>query len=252
MPTPSFTVHGPSDGPGILLVHGLGVSGKYFRPLIRLLSGSYRVVTPDLPGFGTSAHLGPALTIPGQAEAMERVVDLVGLDRPVLLGHSMGAQVVTEMAVRRPGRTRGVALVGPVVDPALPTAFDQGWRLARDSVREPFPLKALTTREFFRARPRTYRQSLTHMLAYRILDRVAEVTAPVEVLRGSHDPIASRSFADALAAAASSGRAYEIPGARHMAVATRADMVANLCHRVWPSTPRSGTEGGQVPQGLRG
>ena len=234
MPTPSFIVRGPSDAPGILLVHGLGVSGKYFAPLIRLLSSSYRVVTPDLPGFGASAHVGPALTIPGQAAALERVVDLVGLDRPVLLGHSMGAQVVTEMAVRRPGRIRALVLVGPVVDPALPTAFDQGWRLARDSVLEPLPLKALTTREFFRARPRTYRQSLAHMLAYRIMGRVAEVSAPVEVLRGSHDPIASRAFVDGLAAAAPTGRAYELPGARHMAVATRADMVANLCRRLWP------------------
>lgn len=95
------------------------------------------------------------------------------------------------MAVRRPERTRGVVLVGPVVDPALPTAFAQGWRSVRDSALEPLPLGALTTREYFRAGPRSYRQSLAHMLAYRIGDRVAQVTAPVEALRSSHDPIAS-------------------------------------------------------------
>lgn len=237
LPVPSFTVHGPSSGQGILLVHGLGVSGKYFKPLIRFLSPSYRVITPDLPGFGASAHVHPSLTIPEQAAAMEQVMDLVGLDRPILLGHSMGAQVVTEMAVRRPERTRGVVLVGPVVDPAFPTAFAQGWRLARDSALEPLPLKALTTREYFRAGPRSYRQSLAHMLAYRIGDRVAQVTAPVEALRGSHDPIASQAFVNALAAAAPSGRAYELPKARHMAVATRADIIANLCRRLWPSHP---------------
>lgn len=239
LPVPFFTVHGPPVGPGILLVHGLGVSGKYFEPLIRRLSSSYRVITPDLPGFGASAHVRPSLTIPEQAAALERVADLVGLDHPVLLGHSMGAQVVTEMAVRRPERTRGVVLVGPVVDPAYPTAYSQGWRLARDSAFEPLPLKALTTREYFRAGPRSYQQSLKHMLSYRIGDRVTQVVAPVEVLRGSHDPIASQTFVDALAAAAPSGRAYELPNARHMAVATRADMIANLCRRLWPADPGS-------------
>jgi pimeloyl-ACP methyl ester carboxylesterase len=232
---PSFTVHGPSAGPGLLLVHGLGVSGKYFEPLISELAASYRIVTPDLPGFGASAHVRPSLTIQEQAAAMEHVVDHVGLHEPIVLGHSMGAQVVTEMAVRRPGRTRGVVLVGPVVDPAFPTAFDQGWRLLRDSAREPLPLKALTTREYFRAGPRSYGESLRHMLEYRIGDRVAQVTAPVEVLRGSHDPIASRAFVDGLAAAAPDGRAYELPSARHMAVATRAGILANLCRRLWPS-----------------
>jgi pimeloyl-ACP methyl ester carboxylesterase len=176
---PSYTVRGPSSRPGVLLVHGLGVSGKYFRPLADLLSTSFCVVTADLPGFGASAHVRPSLDIPGQAAAMQHVLDRLGMDQPLLLGHSMGAQVVTEMAVRRPGHARGVVLVGPVVDPAIPTAFDQGWRLARDAAFEPLPLKALTTREYFRAGPRSYGESLRHMLDYRIGDRVSQVQAPV-------------------------------------------------------------------------
>lgn len=232
---PSYTVRGPTSGPGILLVHGLGVSGKYFRPLTDLLSTSYRVLTPDLPGFGASAHVRPSLDIEGQAAAMQHVLDREGMEQPLLLGHSMGAQVVTEMAVRRPGQARGVVLVGPVVDPAIPTAFDQGWRLARDAAFEPLPLKALTTREYFRAGPRSYGESLRHMLDYRIGERITQVRAPVEVLRGTHDPIASRAFVDALAAAAPDGRAYELPGGRHMAVASRADMLANLVRRRWPT-----------------
>lgn len=238
MTVPSYTVHGPSAGPGYVLVHGLGVSGRYYEPLARLLATTSRVVTPDLPGFGTSHRPDPALTIPEQAVALERVVDLAGLHRPVLVGHSMGAQVVTEMAARRPDRTRGVVLVGPVVDPAVPTAFSQGWRLVRDSALEPLPLKVQTTLDWIRAGPRSYRQSLEHMLAYRIGDRLADVQAPVEVLRGSHDPIASRAFVEALAAAAPSGRSYELPRSRHMAVSTRALAIATLCRRRWPAEPR--------------
>lgn len=53
----------------------MGVSGKYLKPLIRRLSSSYHVITPDLPGFGAGAHVHPSLTIPEQAAAMEQVVD---------------------------------------------------------------------------------------------------------------------------------------------------------------------------------
>lgn len=235
MPTPFISAYGPVAAPGILLVHGLGASSRYFEPLVRLLATSYRVVTPDLTGFGRSAGPDPALCIEAHAAEMERVVDLAGLERPVLLGHSMGSQVVTEMAVRRPGRTRGLVLVGPVVDPAAPTALGQGRRLARDSAREPLSLQALQARELVRAGHRCFRQSLTHMLAYPIAERVRAVPASVEVVRGDRDPIASREFIEALAAAAPSGRAHEIPRARHLAVATHPRAIAALVRRRWPS-----------------
>jgi pimeloyl-ACP methyl ester carboxylesterase len=229
---------GPSSGPAILLVHGLGVSGRYFEPLTRMLSTAYRVLTPDLLGFGDSARTGTAPSIEAHAASLERVVDRAQLDHVVLLGHSMGSQVVTEMAARRPERTRGVVLVGPVVDPTAATALRQGWRLARDSALEPPWLQALTTREYLRAGMRSYRQSLTHMLGYRIEDRLAEVSAPVEVVRGGHDPIASRAFVAALTAVAPLGRAHEIPAARHLAMATHPGAVAALLRGLWlPDAP---------------
>jgi pimeloyl-ACP methyl ester carboxylesterase len=242
VPTPFFSLRGPSSGPEIVLVHGLGASGRYFEPLVALLATSHRVLTPDLTGFGCSSGPDPALGIEAQAAELERVVDLAGLDRPVLLGHSMGSQVVTEMALRRPERTRGVVLVGPVVDEAAPSALGQARRLVRNSAFEPLSLQAMQAREVLRADRRCFRQSLTHMLAYPITERVRAVSAPVEVVRGGRDPIASRGFVEALAGAAPSGRAHEIPGARHLAVATHPHAVAALCRRLRPQDPDAGTE----------
>lgn len=224
-----FTDRGRPGGPEVVLVHGLGMSGRYLERLVRELSPSHRVVTPDLPGFGASPRRDPASAVEVLAAELEQVVDRARLRRPVLMGHSMGSQVVTEMARRRPGRTRGVVLVGPVAEPGADSALRQGWRLARDAALEPPWLNAVTTREYLRAGTRSYAQSLAHMLAYPLERRLAQVEVPVDVVRGSHDPIASRAFVEALAAAAPDGRAHEVPHARHLVVATRPDVVAAIC-----------------------
>ncbi|MGJ7442154.1 alpha/beta fold hydrolase [Aquipuribacter sp. MA13-6] len=226
-----YTDRGRPGGPAVLLVHGIGMSGRSLERLVRELSTSHRVLTPDLRGFGASPRSHPAATIEEHAVDLERLVDRAGLDRPLLLGHSMGCQVVTEMAARRPGRTHGVVLVGPVAEPGAASALHQGWRLARDASLEPPWLNALTMREYLRAGPRSYSQTLVHMLDYPIKGRLAQVTAPVDVVRGSHDPIASREFVEALARAAPRGRAHEVPHARHLIVATRPDVVAEVCRR---------------------
>jgi pimeloyl-ACP methyl ester carboxylesterase len=73
------------------------------------------------------------------------------------------------------------------------------------------------------------------MLAYPLAERLRAVSAPVAVVRGERDPIASQAFVEALAAAAPSGRAHEIPQARHLAVATHPHAIAALFRRGWPS-----------------
>lgn len=79
---------GPVD---VVLVHGIGVSGRYFTPLARVLSGSARVCVLDLPGFGGSPRPAAPLSIREHAEVVAGVIAAAGLRRPVLVGHSMGA-----------------------------------------------------------------------------------------------------------------------------------------------------------------
>jgi pimeloyl-ACP methyl ester carboxylesterase len=228
-----FSECGLNSGPEVLLVHGIGVSGRYFAPLAHELGSTHRVVTADLPGFGDSPRPRPALSITEQASALEAALQLRDRTDLVLVGHSMGSQVVTELAARNPGLARALVLIGPVVEPQVRSALAQVWRLMRDLPREPASVNALVLREYARG-IRSFAGSLPHMLHYPLAGRLAAVSAPLVLIRGSRDPIASLSFLRTLAAAsAGESRVVEIPGAGHVAMAARPDLVAALCRGPW-------------------
>lgn len=214
--------HGVGDGGGVdvVLVHGIGVSGRYFAPLVDALTRMEqvaRVVVPDLPGFGGSPRPPAPLTIAEHAGVIGALVTELGLGRPVLVGHSMGSQVVTEAALAAAAATEpvgGVVLVGPVADPRAPTAAGQGLRLLRDLAHERPRWTALQVREYLRCGPRWYLATLPHMLEYPTADRLAAVTAPVLLVRGVRDSVAPAAWLDDLVAAC----AHRGPGARTLVV----------------------------------
>jgi len=100
--------HVGGEGPPVVLVHGYGVSGRYMLPLARILASSCSTFAPDLRGHGRSGQPGTALEIGDLADALRSWLDAVELERPAFVANSMGCQIVTELAVRRPER------VGPI------------------------------------------------------------------------------------------------------------------------------------------
>lgn len=203
--------------PVVVLVHGIGVSGRYFAPLERELADRALVVVPDLPGFGGSPPGPVPLTIGDHADVVATLVGHLGLDRPVLLGHSMGAQVVTEVAARRPDLVGGLVLVGAVAEPGADSALRQGARLARDIVHEPPSASAVQLREWLRCGVRWYAATVPRMLEYPTADRVGRVAGPLLLVRGSEDPVSTASFTAELARRAPFARVLTVPGAGHIA-----------------------------------
>lgn len=99
--------------PAILFLHGITGSRRYFRSRVASLASRYRLVIPDLPGFGLSPkpHLDytPAFFRDSVRRFME-AEDLAG--HPcVLVGHSLGALVSLEYAVRWPGDVKAMVLI---------------------------------------------------------------------------------------------------------------------------------------------
>lgn len=232
------TLHPPGDAarPDVVLVHGIGVSGRYFRPLVDALARRARVVVPDLPGFGGSPRPDAPLTIAEHAAVVRALVAELGLVRPVLVGHSMGAQVVTEVAATAgPGNLSGVVLVGPVADPRAPTAAGQGLRLLRDVAHEPLRWSAVQVRESLRGGPSWFLATLPRMLEYPVAERLADVDAPVLLVRGVRDPVAPAAWLDDLAAAAPGADRLVVPRGGHLAQVNGArrlaDAVARLADR---------------------
>lgn len=103
-----------------VMVHGIGVSSTYFEPLAHALHPHGDVLLLDLPGFGGLPHPKRRLTISGFADVVLAGVESEGIDNPVFIGHSMGAQVVVDLLRRHDISTHAV-LIGPPVNPAEPT-----------------------------------------------------------------------------------------------------------------------------------
>ena len=225
----AVTEGGSPGAPAFVLVHGIGMSSSYFRPFTEVLARDSHVLVPDLPGFGRSPKVDAPLGVAGLADVVAALVEDRGLVAPVLVGHSMGTQTVTEVLASRPGLAAGAVLIGPVTDDRARSAGRQALRLLRDGRHEPMRVNALITADYVRCGPRWYAGTLPHMLRYPILERIAATVDPVLVARGANDPIAPLDWVRRLAAAAPRGSEAEIPGAGHVAMHTHPELVRGLC-----------------------
>ena len=84
------------DGPTIVFVHGVMMSGRFFEQQVSGLSGSHRVVVPDLRGHGQSEKVLSGHTVANYAQDLHLLFAARSIERPLLVGWSMGAMVVYE------------------------------------------------------------------------------------------------------------------------------------------------------------
>lgn len=102
---------GSKDAPTILLLHGLPSSSRMFEPLFGRLSGRYRLVAPDYPGFGHSDWPDPkkfSYTFDRFAAIMQRFTEELGIPRYTLYMQDYGGPVGFRMALAHPERTEAL------------------------------------------------------------------------------------------------------------------------------------------------
>lgn len=211
-----------------VLVAGLGVAATYFERLAPHLNDFGPVHALDLPGFGGVPHPKRAMSIEQYADLVEAVLDDLGLEDPILVGHSMGTQMVTEVAARRPD-LRTVVLIGPVVDPSARRLPVLAWRFIRSAWHEPFKVKVLAVGAYLTCGFRWFFRVLPAMMRFRIEDRFAEVAARALVIRGEHDAVVPRAWAQRVAGTIPFASTWEIGGAGHSVMHGHAEGVAKLC-----------------------
>ncbi len=102
------------NGPSLVLVHGLGASGRYWRWVAEFLQGEFRVFAPDLLGFGRSPWPNIAYTVNDHLDALDATLKAEGIEDepPVLAGHSLGTILALAWAARYPKRFGGLVLMG--------------------------------------------------------------------------------------------------------------------------------------------
>jgi len=113
--------------PPLVLLHGWASSHKFWKYTFSAFSPRWRVIAPDLVGFGLSEKPDRDYRIEALSAWLGKFLDALKLDRVVLVGHSMGGTISLLHALDHPGRLRKLAVVNPLVHGA--TAFSARTRL---------------------------------------------------------------------------------------------------------------------------
>lgn len=214
-------VRAPLDADrAVVLVHGVGSSARAYRRLADHLVAHGEVHAVDLAGFGSSPHPNRDVTIPEHAAAVaryvrEHVLD-AGLPAPVVVGHSMGAQVVGQLLADHPDTASAGVLVGPTAEPGTRSVPHQARRLALDAVGEPpRTVGVLVVDALVRCRVPYYLAQLRHVVGHRLEDVLPRTAVPVVVVRGHKDPVATVPWVELLAARAVRGESRTVRGRHH-------------------------------------
>lgn len=106
-------------GPAIVLIHGASTTLQDFEAsILPLLAKTYRVIAFDRPGYGYSSRpAGPWLDPARQARLLHEALLEIGVERSVLVGHSLGGAIVLAYALNHPQATAGVVLIGGAAYP---------------------------------------------------------------------------------------------------------------------------------------
>jgi 2-hydroxy-6-oxonona-2,4-dienedioate hydrolase len=212
----------------VVLVHGLGLSGRYMLPTAQHLAPHFPTYLPELPGFGDSARPETVLDVPGLADALAAWLRAVGLAQAALLGNSFGCQVIADLAARYPQLVERAVLQGPTTPPKERSWF---WQLVRWRQNQPYNPDSLSPITWGDYRKCGYRR-LIRVFRYQLQDRIEtklpRILAPVLVVRGQHDPICGPSWAAEVGRLLPDGRHVEIPEVAHTLVYTAPEPLAGV------------------------
>lgn len=250
----AYSDDAPADAPTVVMLHGFTGSKENWYPVATRLRGRYRLVVPDLPGWGESQRIaGADYGFLAQSDRVARFIDAVSPGAGVvLLGHSMGGGVAALVAARHP---RAVTHVG-LIDAAGVRFADNRFGIDVLAGKNPFAVhdEASLVRYldtvFFddAAKPvipwpadRIYIARRRHDAAFeqRVLDRIgrgderflpgemaATIRQPALLLWCRQDAVIDASALELYAARMPQARRVLLDGCGHMSVMEKPDAVA--------------------------
>lgn len=197
-----------TQGPTIVLVHGLGGSRRTWRALIEVLSPRARVVAPDLSGCGDTPRPPQTWSIAGAADDLEALLVALDVSRCVLVGHSLGGVIVEELLTRRLPMVAAAVLIS--TSSRLSDRATENWLRIADLVET----RGLSDSPAARARgfsdsfaaarpeivdeharitaatdPRVYAEQARAASRYDYTEALASVSCPVLILQGLADQL---------------------------------------------------------------
>jgi pimeloyl-ACP methyl ester carboxylesterase len=246
------------QGPPIVLLHGIMLTSALWVHQLRELADHHRVIALDLRGHGQSLPGSEGSGIERLASDVASVLDVLGVENAVVVGHSMGGMVALQMAVDMPLDVRRRRLAGIVLTSttAGPFATLPGWAgVVRTTgpvtarallLGERWGAKALPSRDLrwwlvrlgfgadapaaqvrfveamHRGTPsRTLADLIPSLAAFDLSARLGSLDLPVLVVVGSHDKLTAPRLARRMAAALPEATLVELPRCGHMPMLER-------------------------------
>ena len=210
------SAHPPANGRlPVVLVHGLVISSRYMEPLAAILGRDFRVLAPDLPGFGESDKPRHVLDVDELADALALWLGASGIARAAFIGNSFGCQVLAALALRHPTVVDRLVLQGPTVDPQARNLVVQFWRDIVNGRREPRPMGPLARIDYAKAGLGRALATARILIRDRIEERLPLIDAPTLVLHGSRDPVSPERWAEEAARLLPRGRLAVVEGGTH-------------------------------------
>lgn len=224
----------------ILFLHGIGGGARAFAPQLEHFGRSYRAIAWEMPGYAGSAPL-PLVTMEALAAALAGFIRALGLERPVLVGHSIGGMIVQRLLAKASDAARAVVLAQTSAvfgskDPAWAEAFIKDRLSPLDAGRSmeeiaPEAIRALVgdgadpegvavAQECLAGVPdSTYRDMVLAMPGFDLRDALPRIATPTLVLAGSRDRNAPAAGMERMAARIPGARYVVLEGAGHLAYA---------------------------------
>ncbi len=239
-----FEEANPTGDPPVVLLHGLGSSGASWQMQMEPLAAlGFRVVAPDIPGFGWSPWPGGKVTIPRFAALMAQFMRGTGAVPAHVMGISMGGTIALQLALDFPDLVRSLVLVNTFARLRPRTVREWLYFLGRMFmvrfvsmekqadmvVRHLFPrpeqeeIRATLKRQILQADPKVYRAAMNALFRFDVRHRLTEIRVPTLVVTGAADTTVAPAVQEELARGIPNARHVVIPDAGHAVIVDSPD-----------------------------
>jgi 3-oxoadipate enol-lactonase len=194
-------------GPPLVFVHGLGGSWADWETQIPYFAQRYRVLAPDLRGFGETPRGGRAPGVLQFVRDLRAFLDAAGIERCLLVGHSMGGAVSLQFALDEPQRIERLVITNSVPGfrpRTLRQQFEIGYRLLVMALLGPRRLSQISAERMFpgpefaelrakvvargaRNTRRCYLGALHQLTRWSVIERLGDIRPPTLVVGAGRD-----------------------------------------------------------------
>lgn len=231
--TLQYVEHGDPHGVPVIALHGITDSWRSFEPVLPHLPPSLRVFALNQRGHGGGEAPAAGYRTRDFAADVAAFIDVLGLQRVVAVGHSMGSSNAMRFVIDHPQRTLGVVLLGafasyrkaelvdywqtqvrPLTDP-VDVAFAREFQ--QSTLAQPVPPAFFDTvmRECLKCPAHVWRGAFDGLFEDDFAAGIGAIAAPTLILWGAHDAFCPRSDQQALLAAIARSRLVEYEHAGH-------------------------------------